>query len=166
MAINLVSSVTVGSGGVSSIEFTNIPQNGKELCLITSLRVSDGNEAGFVNVNNTSIDILPLVYLFGNGGNEVTGNYDSSGYFLKWWNDSSRTANVFATGKLTFPNYTRSDAFKNFSYEVGTENNGFTYLVMAGGLFESNNPVTSIRFNPQSSGTFVQNSIVSLYIIS
>lgn len=166
MAMNLVSSVNVGSGGASSIEFTNIPQNGKDICLITSLRVSDGNEAGFVNVNNVSTDILPLVYLYGNGGNKLTSNYDSSGYFFQWWNDSTRTANVFATGKLTFSNYTRSDAFKNFSYEVATENNGFSYLVMAGGLFESNSPITSIRYTPQGGSTFVQNSVASLYIIS
>lgn len=166
MAINLVSSVNVGSGGASSIEFTNIPQNGKDLCLITSLRVSDGNEAGFVNVNNVNTDILPMVFLYGNNGNKITGNYDSSGYFFQWWNDNTRTANVFATGKLTFHNYTRSDAFKNFSYEVATENNGFSYLVMAGGLFESNNSITSVRYTPQGGATFVQHSSASLYIIS
>lgn len=166
MGMSLVSSVTVGSGGASSIEFTNIPQTGKDICLMTSLRVNDGNEAGFVNVNNVSTDILPLVFLYGNSGSEITGNYDSSGYFFMWWNDSSRTANVFASSKLTFYNYTKSDTSKNYLYDAGTENNGASYLVMAGGQFQSSNPITSVKFTPQQSNTFVQHSTVSLYIIS
>jgi hypothetical protein len=166
MAMDLVSSVTVGSGGVSSIEFTNIPQSGKDLCLITSLRVSDGNEAGFVNVNNATGTIFPLAFMWGMGSTVEVNNYNNDGFFFMWWNDSSRTTNVFANAKLTFSQYTRTEYTKNFTYEAATENTGSSYLVMASGLFNSSNPITSVKFTPQSSATFIQHSIASLYIIS
>lgn len=166
MAYDLVSSVNATAGNVASIEFTNIPQSGKDITLLASLRVTDGNEAGFVNVNNVTTDILPLMFIYGNSGSRITSTYDNSGYFFLWWNDSSRTSNVFGNTQLTFHDYTKSTATKNFSYEFVTENNGATYLGLAGGYFESNNAITSVKFTPQSSANFLQYSMVSLYIIS
>ena len=51
MAMTLVSTTTVPSGGAASIEFTNIPQTGKDLLLVCSLRQTTGSEL-IVEYNN------------------------------------------------------------------------------------------------------------------
>ena len=40
MAMSLVSTVTVGSGGAASIQFDNIPQSGKDLFILVSMKIT------------------------------------------------------------------------------------------------------------------------------
>jgi hypothetical protein len=165
MAYDLVSSVVVGSGGASTISFNNIPQTGKDIILQCSLRVSDGNEAGFVRFNNSSATTYAHRFISANNSTPAVQVYNTTHFFL-YWNDSSRTAGIFGSAEFSLLNYSSSTRFKSMSYNAITENNGTgKYQALGGGVFSSTTPVTSVQLIPQSSATFIENSTVSLYII-
>ncbi len=75
MTMTLVSTVTVGSGGASSIEWTSIPQSGKDLLILLSARAASNairNDVG-VSFNGVTTN-RTYRSLYGNGFNAFGSN--------------------------------------------------------------------------------------------
>ena len=82
-----ISTVTVGSGGVSSIDFTSIPQTYTDLLLKLSFRVNSSNTDNYFNLNFNSNSSAVYSYRGLNG----TG---SSAFSDTWTNQNNAYINT------------------------------------------------------------------------
>lgn len=160
----LISSVTVGSGGAASIDFTSIPGTYTDLILVLSLRGSYSTTYGLDNIyitTNSSITNINAKRLYGNGASassEGWTNYFAAGYI----NGSGTTANTFSNNQIYFPNYSGTTN-KTFSHDGVSETNATnTYQELIAGVINTTSAITSLKLT-QNAGTFVQYSTAYLY---
>ena len=167
----LISSVTVGSGGAATIEFTSIPQTYTDLLVKLSLRQS-GSSADIqlqVRFNGNTGANYSRRTLYGNGSVVETGSGsgETSARF-GFAESSTYTANTFGSYEMYIPNYTSSNN-KSFSDDSVTETNAATiYGVKMGALLWSQTAaITSISVQDLVNSTnFAQYSTAYLYGIS
>ena len=164
MTMSLVSTVTVGSGGASSIQWTSIPQSGKDLLILLSARAASSalrNDVG-VSFNGVTTN-RTYRSLYGNGTNVFGSNGGQISTFAGA-TAANATASVFSSVSIYISNY--SDiVLKTLSLEAVTEdiNNEGWQEVLAGSW--QGGAINQVTLTPTGS-TFVQYSTASLYIIS
>jgi hypothetical protein len=161
----LISSVTVGSGGAANIEFTSIPQTYTDLLIKGTSRHSNGNGIGeeiTFNSNTSNYSNRNL-----NGSGSGTGSQTTLGRFSNIGTRSSDTANTFSNFDIYIPNYTSSNN-KCYAGDSVMENNATeSYQYIIGGLWADSSAITSIIIAPFSgNGNYVQYSTFYLYGIS
>ena len=159
-----ISTVTVGSGGASSIDFTSIPQTYTDLVIKTSARNTSTSTTMYLEFNGSGGTAYSVRLLYGDGS--VAGSVSSSsranikndGAAV----DSGYTANTFASGEFYIPNYTSSN-YKSVNMEGVPENNAATtYMALTAGLWSSTSAITSIKLTLYA-GNFAQYSTATLY---
>jgi hypothetical protein len=169
MTMSLVSTVTVGSGGASSISFTSIPQDGTDLLLLVSVRgaSSNLNTDGKIILNNNGSFIYNDKALRGNGSTASSRGDSGANGFINWDMPAANvTANTFLNGSFYFANYTGSSN-KTVSADIVFENNATTaYQNIYAGSVAITDAINRITFTDPAAGGFVQYSTVSLYKIT
>lgn len=156
-----IQTVTVGSGGASSIDFTSIPQTYTDLVIVHSLRFNTSN----INLKieyNGSTSSYTRRQLVGDGS--AASSYSGSDGFIGYVNASTYTANAFASGSIYIPNYTSSN-YKSASGDTVSENNATTGIQsMTAHLWSNTAAITSIKLSDLSgAASFVQYSTATLY---
>jgi hypothetical protein len=155
-----IETVTVGSGGAASIDFTSIPQTYTDLKIVISGRSSSTPAEGMYIAFNGSTSNFSGRYLIGDGANA------SSGVLARYVGSifgAVGTANVFNNTEVYIPNYTSSNN-KSFSVDNVAENNATTgYQNLIAGLWSSSSAITSISITCTG---FTQHSTATLYGIS
>jgi len=163
----LISSVTVGSGGAASIDFTSIPSTYTDLLVSMSLRsAGTGVSTRYASVTfNSNTSSYTYRRLYGNGSN--AGSDNGSLRIIGTINGSTTTANTFSNLQLYIPNYAGSNN-KSYSCESAEENNATgAELDMIAGLWSNTAAITSIKLeSDQGSFNFAQYSTAYLYGIS
>jgi hypothetical protein len=165
----LISSVTVGSGGTSSISFTSIPQTYTDLKLVHSLRTnkSEPYSNGYMSFNGSGT--YTDRDLYGEGSGSPGSSSSSSSLYtqrINWTTGNTATANTFGSGEVYIPNYTSSNA-KSISADNVCENNATASLVDIGaGSFSGTSAINSITIIPPTGSTYLQYGTVYLYGIS
>lgn len=152
--------VTVGSGGASSIDFNNIPQNYNDLVIKISGRGSASALTSVVSIllNGSSTNFTNK-YVAGSGASASTGGVVQ---FVGDFPAATSTASTFSNTEIYIPNYT-SSANKSFSVDHIHETNGTTaYAELSAGLWSNVTFITNITLSI-ASGTFVQYSTATLY---
>lgn len=169
-AFELITTVTVGSGGASSIDFTSIPGTYTDLLIDYSLRVTlSGGPYHFsdcavrfngdTGANYNNLTLRAREGSIGSGGSTtatIIPLYEASA--------GNATTNSFGSGQLYITNYAGSN-YKATSLDGGSETNNST-LVQLGfvsGLWKSTSAITSIKLYDQNATNFVQYSSASLY---
>ncbi len=167
----LISSVTVGSGGASSIDLTSIPQTYTDLVIKLSTRSTglgnyDQIEMEF-NSSTASNYSARLLYGLGTGsGASVSSSAYDAVRYTGYSTTNNVTASTFSNIQIYIPNYTSSNA-KSVSVDMVTENNTTDSLVgLTAGLWSLTNAITSIKFTSNSGYNFTQYSTAYLYGIS
>ena len=161
----LISSVTVGSGGASSIDFTSIPSTYTDLCLKISARSNDALYREIWLTINGSTANGTAKALSGNGSSPNTYNA-SRVEGIGYTNTSTSTANTFTSVDFYIPNY-GSSAFKSFSADGVSENNATTaYAELTASLWSQTAAITSLSAVLAAGASFVQYSTAYLYGIS
>lgn len=155
-----LSTVTVGAGGASSIDFTNIPQTYTDLVVKISARCANAGNAAEVYLRvNGSTGIYSSRLLYGNGtsaGSSTETTMASVG------NAAGDTASTFGNSEYYIPNYVSGNN-KSVSIDGVNENNGTTaYTYLNAGLASTTSPITSIALT-SNKGNFVQYSTATLY---
>lgn len=159
----LVSTVTVGSGGAASIEFTSIPQDATDLYLVVSARSSRATVSDnlYVKFNNTTANLSGRI-LMGNGSSASSDNSSSVAY-NSVSEASSMTSNTFGNFACYIPNYAGSTN-KSMSTDSVTENNGSeSYQTIAASLWANTAAINQITLYWNVGPNFVQYSTASLY---
>jgi len=166
MTMTLVQTITVGSGGAASIEFTGIDGDAKDLVLQVSARSSQASVAANYGIrfNGDSGSNYNILRLEGDGGGVNTGRFAFTqilGYAI---NASTSTANTFGNGEFYISNYA-SSAYKSVGANSVTENNATTAEAsLVAGIWNNTAAITSILLT--CDGDFVEHSTASLYSIS
>jgi len=168
-----IATVTVGSGGASSIDFTSIPGTYTDLLLLLSSRQTATAESPFANIKlqfngDTSTSNYSARGLFGSGSAATSGSYGTGNYGMILYNYSNAgntTTSTFANNIYYIPNYTSSNK-KSVSIDSVTENNATgAQAALTAGLWEGTSAITSIKLDPTFSAgsTFTQYSTATLY---
>ena len=163
-----IASVTVGSGGASSIDFTSIPATYTDLCVKVSVRTDkSGSYSGAFGMqfNADTGNNYSNRDLYGTGSSAGSATTSSSaGWFNEGAVDSAgNTANVFSVCDIYIPNYTSSNQ-KSFSSDFASEGNTTAgYPIMTAGIWTGTSAITSIKFITDSAYTWVQYSTAVLY---
>ena len=161
-----ISATTVGSGGATSIEFTNIPSTYTDLIIKLSTRstrssVTDPTRISF----NGSASSFSNRYLSGNSSAAISG---SSAQYVGESDGDTATASLFSNGEIYIPNYTSSN-YKSASSDNASENNsggaGDAVATIAGTLWSNTSAITSVKLTLDT-GSFKQYSKATLYGIS
>lgn len=165
MPMTLVSTVTLGAGGASQIEWTGIPQTGKDLLVVASLRTDTTAGGTRIRFNATTSGYTNRL-LQGNGSSVFSYTNLTNSGFLGDLSNSGDTANTFGSAGTYIANYT-SAANKSYSIDAVSENNATAanQWIIAG-QWANTAAITTVTLSPQSATAFVQNSTASLYIIS
>jgi hypothetical protein len=166
MALQLfkIASVTVGSGGASTIAFSSIPQGYTDLKIIISSRspISAFNMNTLLTFNGTTSGYSEKM-LYGNGSSAASAS--NSGSNIVWSNDANgatSTSNTFNNNEIYIPNYT-SGNYKSLSIDNVVENNATGgFQIMLAGLWSNTAAITSITLTA-STTTFAQYSTATLY---
>lgn len=166
----LISSSTVGSGGASSIIFSNIPQIYTDLVLKWSLRSSTNAYRMNINITYNSISSgYSNIYLSGQGAGAATSASNATGTSQIYSGEIpgvTGTANTFGNGEIYIPNY-RSSNFKNASIYNAQESNQTSnvFLSLISSQLANTAAINQIVITP-GADSFAQHSTAYLYGIS
>lgn len=160
--MELISTVTVGAGGASSIDFTSIPGTYTDLVLVVSGRATaSGNPSQQrIRFNGDTASNYTTRTLQGTGSSANSVAFTTTYFGGPNIVDSSFTANTFGNAIIYLPNYAGSTA-KTISADVVQENNASTaYSEITAGLWNNTAAITSLTIY---NFTFAQYSTASLY---
>ena len=158
----LISSVTVGSGGAASIDFTSIPATFTDLCLQTSLRTNRAavDDYLLLSINGST---STFTYKAIDGSGSAASSYSGTNGRVGQTDGNSATANTFSSTQFYFPNYAGSTN-KSFSVDSVAETNATTaYMTMFASLWSTTSAITSLSITGGLSSGFVQYSTAYLY---
>jgi hypothetical protein len=166
-----ISSVTVGSGGSSSIDFIAIPQNYTDLLIVLSARnnatVSPSNQGQIGVTFNSSTANLSSTFIYADGSTSgsiaPTGEQAITGYI----SSNFTTANTFGNTQIYIPNYA-GNTNKSVSVDsVGEGNVANAFRSITAGLWANSAAITTVTIKTyDSNGTarnFMEYSTATLY---
>jgi len=162
-----IQTVTVGSGGQSSVTFSSIPSTYKHLQIraISRYNGSGTNEGGaLVTLNSDTAANYNYHLLYGTGS--ATGAQGNASTNYMWGPDApfgGVTASVFGAGVIDILDYTDTNKFTTIRALTGYDANGSGLMALASGAWRNTAAVNSITFTVPSSQSFVQYSTFALY---
>ena len=160
-----IATVTVGSGGASTIDFTSIPSTYTDLILFWSARSNRSAvfDDTLVKFNSSTTNYTQKV-LYNDSG--TTGSYtNGSSLGLAGLSQAAAndTANVFGNAYIYITNYNSSN-YKSFSADGTSENNGSGVgQALSANLWSNTSAITSITILPGDGTLFSQYSTATLY---
>ena len=161
-----IATYTVGSGGVASIDFINIPQTYTDLLVKLSARTTgslSNSESIYMRFNGVTSSSYSYRFLQGSGSAASSGNSSTTFLYVGEGNQSPSTASAFSNGEIVIPNYANSSNNKSVSVDnVQEDNQTLAYVTLIAGLFSNTSAITSIKLYPTISN-FAQYSTAHLY---
>jgi hypothetical protein len=164
-----IASVTVGSGGAASIDFTSIPATYTDLLIKISSRttftgsgVRDQIAIKF-NASSTSDYSDRWVYGIPSIATSSFGTSSATFSLIGYTSGNSSGANTFGSAEVYIPNYA-SNTNKSASGEgVGEDNSASTGLAMSAILRANTAAITSISIISYNAANLLQYSTATLY---
>lgn len=161
-----IATYTVGSGGIPSVSFLNIPQTYTDLVLKWSGRTDRASAQDGIKLQfNSVITGYSDRSLTGNGATASSGSNGGSGVYIYGGIVPSATATASTFGNIEYyiPNYT-SSSYKSLSMDSVAENNTTTaYAILEAGLWSNSSAINSITITSENAANFVQYSTFHLY---
>jgi hypothetical protein len=156
-----IQTVTVGSGGAASIEFTSIPATFTDLLVKTSSRGTNAAvTVSYVISFNGSITNFTNRVVGADGS--TTFSYSNQPRRVGITAGASATASTFGNGEIYIPNYAGSNN-KSYSADAVGENNATTAdSSLFAGLWSDSSAITSITITPEVAN-FAEHSTATLY---
>lgn len=146
-AMTLISTVTVGAGGASSILLDNIPQTFTDLVIKLSGRsVSTSNLIDVALRFNGSSSSYSHRYVYGTGSSTAsTSNYTGTDkLYFGTVTKGLWTANTFGNTEIYIPNYAGSASKTVTVDSVSEQNSSEAYQFLTAGLWSNSAAITSI----------------------
>lgn len=168
--MKLITTYTVGSGGISYIDLASIPQTYTDLLIIASTRngATSGDVQTYITINTPggSGSTITSRYLIANGSSPSSSTTaNNAAIFTMNYQNGNATAGTFSAIEMYLPNYA-NNLVKTFSIDSATETNAQSsdYRIIASNLTLTA-PITSVQLIA-ANGVLVENSSVSLYGIT
>jgi hypothetical protein len=165
-----IATVTVGSGGQATAEFTSIPSSYTHLQIRFIEREETGASAGTsqlqVRFNNDSGSNYNLHRLYGTGSSALADNAGGSVTSIRVSGNSaaSSAANVFGSGIIDILDYTNTNKNTTVRSLAGADfNNSNGIIFFSSGLWRNTAAITSIQITNLSAVDHNQHSSFALY---
>jgi hypothetical protein len=169
-AYESIATVTVGSGGSSSISFSSIPSTFKHLQIrymarSTVANVNDGYTSIRFNGDTTNGNYYFLHFLQGDGTSAVGGGLGTNtNIYSGVAAGNSAGSNVFGVGVIDISDYTSTNKYKVVRALGGMDNNGAGKVSLVSGNWFNTAAVTSITMGANAFGNnFTEYSKFALY---
>ena len=159
MGYQLIETISVGVGGVASIEFTGIPQDGVDLLVLLSAR-SD-SQSIHLNLNGSATGFTGI-RLTGTGSSVISSAETVNIGYVAY---SPQTANTFGNASIYISNYTSSQ-HKSISIDSVNENNATAAVQNLNATTWANTSAITALWLGRSSFTLGQYTTASLYKIT
>lgn len=162
----LISSVTVGAGGASSIDFSSIPSTYTDLLIKLSVRssYSGSNDTLAIRFNGEATGTnYTYRSVYGEGVSATSlVNPNVSFTAAGFVNPSTTTSNTFSSVDIYLPNYASSN-YKSGSADAVSENNATAaYATLTAELWTNTAAINAIKLFAYN-GNVVQYSTAYLY---
>lgn len=164
-----IATTTVGAGGVSEVNFTNIPQIYKHLqvrAILRSTRSANSDGPQF-RLGNGSVDTganYALHFVKGDGSAASSNAATSiTALGLGDFPAANRTSGIFGAFVLDILDYQNTNKFKTTRALNGYDSNGAGDLRFISGLWRSTSAINTIKFYPEIGPNFAQYSSFALY---
>ena len=165
-----IATTTVGAGGASNVEFTNIPSTYKHLqirYISLTNRATFGTDNITLTVNGAGGTSYAWHNLRGDGGSASSGGTASTSNISMAFASGTTVTSAPGSGVIDFLDYANTNKNKTIRALYGTDLNGLVAsnagaLQMVSGLYNSTTAISSIKFTPEL-GTFTQYTQFALY---
>jgi hypothetical protein len=164
-----IQTVTVGSGGAATIDFTSIPQSYTDLKIICSLRNSSGSTT-YTDVAATFNGVTSgysSKILYSNNGTSSAAAQGTSQTRAIWFaqaSGSSTTSGNFGNSEIYIPNYNSNTTKTWGSISLNDINATTAAMWLGAGEWSGAGAISSISlFNDNPGGNFAQYSSATLY---
>ena len=162
-----ISTVTVGSGGASSITFSSIPSTFQHLQIrgiARSTYTLGSSSAIIVQLNGNSTITDYSTHLMDGNGSSASAYGASDDYPQGAISNANTSSNIFGAAIIDILDYTNTNKYKTIRILSGNDNNGSgTIRFSSGGLYSNTDAVTSITLVSGSSANLAQYSSFALY---
>jgi len=160
-----IATVTVGSGGASSIDFSSIPSTFKNLQIRVSARGTTAatSQEQYITFNGTSTNYYSAHFLYGDGSSALStvSTYTTVNLMPRLVAASS-TASVFTAYVTDILDYQNTNKNKVIRSLGGFDANGSGEIDFMSGLWMNTAAISSINIRP-SAGNFAEFSKFALY---
>ena len=161
-----IATVTVGSGGASTIEFNSIGSTYQHLQVrgISRNTGAINNALMYVYFNGVESGTAYAQHLLSGDGASATASASAStsGVPSSDTTGSSASASVFGAVVLDILDYASTSKNKTTRGLTGVDRNGGGTVRVTSGLWASTNAITSMRLYP-ASGNFAEHTTFALY---
>jgi len=160
-----IATVTVGSGGSSSISFSSIPSTYKHLQIRMITRTSGSGvvRTAYARFNSDTGSNYSLHLLYGTGSSAAAGAATSTSFFTAGQiAGAGATSSVFAGSVVDILDYADTNKYKTTRTLAGIDSNGSGEVGIQSGNWRSTSAVSSILIYPEA-GDFQQYSSFALY---
>lgn len=165
-----IASVTVGSGGSSTVTFSSIPATYTHLqvrLIARGGRTDSDTAAGGLYIQLNSSFPTTFHQIRGNGSSAIAQGYSggtSNGFIMVWTPSANAAANIFGTGIIDILDYANTNKTKVLKTLSGDDISGGGYLALSSSLLNSTSAITSITFGSTDGiGNIPQYSSFALY---
>jgi hypothetical protein len=164
-----IATVTVGSGGSSTVSFSSIPSTYAHLQVRWIARTSaaaPGSEGDLIIVYGTPHANNGYAHmLYGNGSSASVTNTGGTAYsqYASYTTGSTQTASSFGAGVLDVLDYANTNKYKTWRTLGGWDGNGSGFISLSSGLQADSSALTGITFATNSGNSFAQYSTFALY---
>ena len=164
-----ISTVTIGSGGASNIEFSSIPSTYTHLQIRCSAEGADGSGPGAMSIDVVINSDTGANYsrhrLYGDGSSVgADGGGSQTDMFGGLLNYSASVNNIFGAAVIDILDYANTNKYKTLRSLSGYDANGSGYAMFLSGLWQSTSAITNIKIYPDNrSYTLRQYSSFALY---
>ena len=166
-AFESIATVTVGSGGVSSVTFSSIPSSYTHLQLRLIARGHTSLERVAINFNNdTNGANYSVHYLYGNGSSASAGGVGNQVTELTTIPSSTQTASAFGACVVDILDFANTNKYKTVRSLGGSDLNGAGgFSIMYSGVWRNTAAVNRIDIvaGTVGSGNIAQYSHFALY---
>jgi hypothetical protein len=160
-AFDSLASITVPSGGLTSIVFAGVPIGYEDLQIRGMVR--GGSESAVLASFNGQSGAGHALYSNGT----LTGSFqETTGIALGGTAASTSGANnfgVFVSDILNYASTTQNKTIRSLSGNEKDAGGGNTYVFFQSSLWQSTQPISNIVLTLAGGNTFAQNSQISLY---
>ena len=161
-----IATVTVGSGGSSSISFSSIPSTYKHLQLRIIARQAGTSATGAfagLRFNSDAGNNYAVHELKGDGSSAGAANWTSIDMnYLQRVTSASQQSNNFGALVVDILDYANTNKYKTVRTLGGFDDNGSGRVSLTSGLWQSTSAISTITL-PTDTGNYQQYSHFALY---
>jgi hypothetical protein len=164
-----IATVTVGSGGTSSISFTSIPATYTHLqirAIVRSNRTGGDDDSLVLQFNSDSGSNYSYHYIFGNGAGVGASSATSQTKIIGMNAipaTGSRATGIFGASILDVLDYANTNKYKTCRTLGNFDSNGGGQAALISGLWMSTSAITSITYTVLDGTGFEQYTHFALY---